>query len=479
MARSPHAVAPHWAVVTAATASTMTATAAPERRATLTGLIAGLGTFAFLLLGINRSYDLDESLTVGLFVATPDLGDAFTEAYVLNNHVLLSFLDHLVYTVTGSHGEPAMRTLPVLFAAGAVGLLAFLLARRLGVLAAAAGALVLATNPTFADVGSQVRGYSLVVLLTIATTTLLLEALADGDATVERRVTYAILAALGVATHLYMLVVVGVHVVLATTRRKVWQAWVPAWLAAALGLAAYMFLWRDMRATAEAVGRRFRGGFPVDLGGALLGGSIVAAVLLLVVVGPVVWRARRAAIVRLGALGIAGAVIAVWLVAPFDLYPRFFLWLAPLPAVGVAIAVASRRAVALVVVPIVVAQLWVAWPRLTEDPYASRTARDVFARVTATGERPCALDAFTSIRLTAYTTRFEVPTEQPGLELCAVVVMLGAAEEPRPRSVRDADESFPHRTTLNARHDATLWSRAPTECWLSDAPPASCAPAAP
>jgi hypothetical protein len=275
-----------------------------------------------------------------------------------------------------------------------------------------------------------------------------------------------------------MLVVVGVHMVLATRNRKVWQAWIPAWLAAALGLAAYMFIWRDMRATADAVGRRFRGGFPVDLGGALLGGSVVAAALLLVIVAPVLWRARHSPIVRLGALGITGAVVAVWLVAPFDLYPRFFLWLAPLPAVGVAAAVASRRAVLVLVALVVVAQLVVAWPRVTEDPYASRTVRDVFARVAAAGERPCALDTHTSIRLTAYTADFSVPTGRAGVDACAVAVLLAPAGS-RSQPVRDAEASFPHRTTLDARHDATLWSRVPTACWLDDRPPRSCAPSAP
>jgi hypothetical protein len=440
---------------------------------------AALATFALQLLGINRAYDLDESLTVGLFVATSDVGDAFTESYVLNNHVFFSFLDHLVHAVTGSQGEPVMRALPMLFAAASVGLLAYLLARVLGTLAAGAGAAVLATNPTFADVGSQVRGYSLVVLLTVATTAILLHAIRTEEVTTGRRAAYAVLAALGVATHLYMLVVVGVHVALASVNRRIWQSWVPAWLAAALGVAAYAFIWRDMRATADAVGRRFRGGFPVDLGGALLGGSIVAAVLLVVIVGPVVWRARHSPVVRRGALGIVGATVAIWLVAPFDLYPRFFLWLAPLPAVGVALAVAARRTTVVLVVAVVVAQLWIAWPRLTQDPYASRTVRDVFARVRAGGERPCALDTYTSIRLVAYTSAFSVPTNRTGMAACAVVVQLAPARDGRSDAVRDAEASFPHRATLDARHDATLWSRAPTACWLADPPPRDrCAPAA-
>ena len=243
---------------------------------------------------MRRAYDLDDSLTVGIFVATPSIGDAFTKAYVLNNHVFFSFLEHLIYSATGSKAEITMRLLPTLFAAGAVGLLAGLLARRWGWIAGVAAAAVLATNPMFADVGSQVRGYSFIVLLTVATTAILLHAIEQDDTSAQLRVAYALLAALGVATHLYMLVVIGVHVVLAVANRRVWRAWIPAWLGSLLGLAAFVYVWRDMRETADNLGRRFRGGFPVDLGVALLGGTVVASILLVVIVGPVLWRARAA-----------------------------------------------------------------------------------------------------------------------------------------------------------------------------------------
>ena len=82
-----------------------------------TGIGSGLATFVFLLFGVTRAYDLDDSLTVGVFVATPSISDAFTQAYVLNNHVFFSFLEHLVYTSTGSQSEPVMRMLPIVFAA--------------------------------------------------------------------------------------------------------------------------------------------------------------------------------------------------------------------------------------------------------------------------------------------------------------------------------------------------------------------------
>ena len=92
------------------------------------GVLAGVATFAFLMIGAQRAFDLDDSITVGLFVRTPSITDAFTTPYVLNNQVGLSFIEHVVYSVTGAHSELAMRFLPIVFASGAVGALAGLLA---------------------------------------------------------------------------------------------------------------------------------------------------------------------------------------------------------------------------------------------------------------------------------------------------------------------------------------------------------------
>src|SRR5512132_1904720 len=111
------------------------------------GAAAGAATLLLLLVGAGRGYDLDSSLTVGVFVATRSLRDAFTRAFVLNNHVFFSFLDHLVYSATGSQSETTLRLLPIVFTALAVALATGLLSRRFGAVPALAGALVFATNP--------------------------------------------------------------------------------------------------------------------------------------------------------------------------------------------------------------------------------------------------------------------------------------------------------------------------------------------
>jgi hypothetical protein len=429
------------------------------------GIGAGVAALAFLLVGADRAFDLDDSITVGLFVRTPSIADAFTTAYVLNNQVLFSFLEHLVHTLTGTHSEAAMRLLPTVLAAAAVGVLGGTVATRWGVLCGCTAAAVLATNPMFADVGTQVRGYGLVTLAVVVTSALLLRSIETGTASTPARVAYAALGAIGVATHLYMVVVLCIHVVLAGANRRVAPRWVAPWLASLVGLAAYARVWRPMRETADALGRSFRAPFPRDLGVALLGGSVVATALLLVLVVPVVWRARHLTVVRLGGAAVAVAVVGVWVIGPYDLYPRFFVWLAPLVALGAAAAVLHDRRWTVVVVAVVALQVATVWPRLTTDPVASGRVAEVFARVRRAGGTPCVVDDFTRLRLIGYTRDFAVVGSADQLPACDVVASLDRSHGPGP--ARDADRAFPHRRVLRARNNGLLWSRLPASCWLT------------
>ena len=440
-----------------------------SRRARMTGAASGIATLLWLLLGAHRAYDLDDSITVGLFVATDSIGDAFTKAYVLNNHPLLSFLEHAVYSVTGSRSELTMRMLPICAAAAAVGLLANLVADCRGALAGAASAAVLATNPMFADVGSQVRGYSIVVLCAIATTAILLRALRTGRATALMLAGYGAIGAIGVATHLYMLVVLGIHAIISLVDPRVTRRWLVSWLGAvAFGAAAYVRLWRPMRDTADSLGRNFRPVFPRDLGVALLGGTVIAAALTAPLVVPVLWQARHSRVVRLGALGVILAAVGIWLVAPFDLYPRFFLWLVPLPAVAVGVAVARRPFALALVAAIVIVQVVTVWPRLTEDPFASHTVAAVFTRVRAKGGLPCTIDDFGTLRLLGYRRDFGVAASREQMRHCTVAVLLAPAPASGP--ARNADAVFRYRGALPARAKGVLWSVVPIGCWFSDHP---------
>src|SRR5260370_881254 len=128
-----------------------------QRAPAIAGAILGGATAAAYLVGANRSFGYDAAATFANFVATPSLWDAFAIHSVLptvpiklvasNDHVLLSLLSHLIYSLTGSRAEVVYRLLPVLAAGGAGGLSTTVLARRLGMVAGGGRGLVLATDP--------------------------------------------------------------------------------------------------------------------------------------------------------------------------------------------------------------------------------------------------------------------------------------------------------------------------------------------
>ena len=128
----------------------------------MNGFVLGAGTFVGYMIGANRAYSYDASVTMQNFV-TGSLGDIFTRQAVYNNHPALSLIEHIVWVVTGSSDETTMRVAPALFAAVAVGLLSWRIGRRWGLAAGFAGGVILAAHPTLTD-QRDVRGYSLAVM---------------------------------------------------------------------------------------------------------------------------------------------------------------------------------------------------------------------------------------------------------------------------------------------------------------------------
>src|SRR2546430_2466234 len=138
------------------------------------GVLLGLLTFAFYMIGSNRSFGYDAAATFANFVATPSIWDAFAVRSVIptipiaevatNDHVLISLLSHAVYSVTGSRSETVYRFLPALAAGGTVAVSTTALARRFGLLAGACAGLYIATNPLFVENSRDLRGYSVAAL---------------------------------------------------------------------------------------------------------------------------------------------------------------------------------------------------------------------------------------------------------------------------------------------------------------------------
>src|SRR6266581_2648967 len=183
------------------------------------GAFLGLVTAAAYMIGSRRSFGYDAAATFANFIATPSLWDAFAVRSALpsipiksiasNDHVLLSLLSHLIYSLTGVRNEWVYRLVPALAAGGTVGVATAVLAKRFGLLAGVCAGLYIATDPLFVDNSRDLRGYSLAALLALLATLMVL----GSKWTRGRLVVYALLLGLAIAAHVFALVVLLAHVV--------------------------------------------------------------------------------------------------------------------------------------------------------------------------------------------------------------------------------------------------------------------------
>jgi hypothetical protein len=301
------------------------------------GLLGGAVTFVAARLGSGRSYEYDEGVTVGYFVDARWF-EAFRSQRVANNHPLFSFLEQLVWKA-GATSESAMRLLPAVFAATAVGILTYWAYRRWGFLAGVVAGITLLLNPLFLSYSHQVRGYTLLVLAGIVSSLIAIKIVESDDHSYLWEVSYIASAAVGIATHLYMLPILAGHAGLVVARRRLSIAWARGWAAAiALGSMAYVNTLPERRAG------MFQPRLPIDVAEVLLGdtGSRIAAACMLYLCLAALWHHRRDAL----AVAVPLALLAwVWAVMqPLDLYPRFFVFLSPAVAVAAASTVSRQRA---------------------------------------------------------------------------------------------------------------------------------------
>lgn len=412
-----------------------------ERRSTWTS--AGLGWAGFVvatgayLIGAGRSYAYDESVTVGAFVNTPSLLDPFRRQIVFNNHPFFSFLEHLVWDA-GGRSETWMRVLPAAAGAAAVGMVAWAVCRRWGLLAGAAAAGTLATSPLFVEASRTVRGYSLLTLCAVASTVLAVDLVEQGERRLQS-VAYVVAAAAGGAVHLYMAPVVGAHVAFVAARgRPIGRMWRIRWYAAGLlGALSYLGIAGDMAAASQGRGRDFDPSFPGSLGRALLGTHPLAVGLLGAVVAVAAWITRSRRDLTLPATAVAMFTTVAWvLLAPLDLYPRFFVWLAPGVALAAAVAVRWKAAL---IVPAVLSMAVTAGDQVrswrTDDRSIPNAALAV-EQARRAGDVPCAIGGEALLAYTAPPTEV-VPTDLTG---CDVLVIFGAVVEARYTSAFSSDE---------------------------------------
>jgi hypothetical protein len=431
------------------------------------GAALGIATTAAYLIGSGRSFGYDAAATFGNFVATPNLIDAFAvhsampsmplKSIASNDHVFLSLISHVIYSLTGSRSEVVYRLVPTLAAGGTVAVSATVLARRFGLLAGVCAGLFIATNPLFVENSRDLRGYSLAALLALVATLIL----AAGPWSRKRLIWYALLLGLAIATHVFVIVVLAIHIVWIALRRSRAdiKRLTPAWIAAfAIGVAANANIEIMEFVQHGFPPSLFNPAFPLYLVLFLVGApAVVPLGLWLSTAGLGLWAARREPRVWAAVAVVAVVVAILWLVLqPAYLYPRFFIFLIP----GVAYLMAAAIKRWWVLAPVVLAGAIVAIaaqaPGYTGDPLALPQAANAVEQARAAGGSPCVLHSDESI-LAAYTTAFTVVTTADQLGACSAVVIVSWNVDPTLRDL--AVQEFPRLTVLPAYYHAVVLER--------------------
>jgi hypothetical protein len=437
------------------------------RRNLVAGLALGAVTAAAYMIGSRRSFGYDAAATFANFVATPSLWDAFAVRAALpsislktiasNDHVLLSLLSHVIYSLTGLRNEWVYRLIPALAAGGTVGVATAVLAKRFGLLAGVCAGLYIATAPLFVDNSRDLRGYSLAALLSLLATIMVL----GSKWTRGRLIIYGLLLGLAIATHVFAAVVLLAHVAWIATKRSpaLLKLLAPAWILALLiGAAANAYIELLVFIQHGFPPSLFDPTFPRDLVLFLLGAPALLPIglwLTPVLLG--LWVVRREPWVWASLAVLAVVVAVLWLVLqPAYLYPRFFIFVIPGIAYLMAAAIARWMVLAPVVALGAAAAIASQVPGYTQDPLALPQAAAVIERAEASGSRACVIHADEQV-LAAYTTRFTVVTTAEQLRDCDLVVVvswnvdLGVREE--------AAQQFPRRTQLPADYPAVVLER--------------------
>ena len=438
-----------------------------SRGATVAGIVLGVATTAIYLIGSNRSFGYDAAASFANFIATPSLWDAFAVHSVLptidlktiasNDHVLLSFLSHLIYSATGARSEAVYRLLPALAGGGTVGVMAVVLSRKFGMVAGVSAALYIATVPLFVDNGRDLRGYSLAAFCSVVATILL---------TAEKRsrvrlIAYALVMGLAIAAQLFAGVVLVAHIAWIAARRDANEMvrLVPAWIVAGLiGVAANANIQFMELVQHGYPPSMFNPDFPRDLVLFLFGAPVLLPIgLWLSAAGLGLWVLRAEPWLWAAVAVIVVVVAILWLgLQPAYLYPRFFIFLVPGCALLMAAAIGRWKVLAPVVLVGVAAAAISQATGYTEDPLALPRAAAFVDRTHAAGRTACVIHADEQV-LAAYTTNFKVVSSPAELTGCDVVVVVSWNVD---LVLRDAAaQQFPRRSILPAYYPAVVLER--------------------
>lgn len=398
-----------------------------RQASTWSAIGVGIAVVVAYLPGSGRALDLDSAQTVGSYVRTPSVFDAIRSQRLFNNHPAFSLIEHVVYSVSGSSEEWVLRLAPIAFAGCAAALLVAAVGRYVGLLGAFCAGLVFATNPTVIELSRAVRGYSLLLLCSIASTAALatlLSSHADGIFRKRPGVVYAVAVAVGVATHLYMLLVVLGHLAVVAARRDLDRSWARRWLiGVGIGASVYVAMIPELVDAVSAGSRTFKPVFPLRLAevvvGAGLGGLLIGSVALMGAVGVL----RDRVDLRAASAAVGGAIAVSWLVtASVHLEPRFHVWLVPAAAALTAAAVTRRRLLVGGVVAGCILNTIAVLPGYRRDPNAQPALAVVLEHVAARGQRGC-VTSYSALPMLGYTSAFDPVVHPDQLAACDVVVV--------------------------------------------------------
>jgi hypothetical protein len=420
------------------------------RQSWLVGAVVAAAGGLLYIDGLGRSYSYDESVTVANFVNTPSILDPLRRQVAFNNHPLLSLLDHAVFSVTGRHDEVVMRIVPLVAALAAVAVLTAVCTYRIGLLAGLAGGVVLASNPLFAQEAHTVRGYTLFLLCAIVTTAIVV----DQEQQSWKAIVYTVAIVAGVATHTFMLPVVVFHAVYLAAARRLNVKWiVQIVVGTAMGLLLDIVVLLDD--VANQHNRLFNPDLPSQLFTMVFRGQAAVALVPIAAVGLYQYRRRRDVLLTL--LAAVVVISVLWLVVqPADLYDRFFFWLVPLAALGVAAGLRTIPLTAVVVAAVTVITLMTQLPDYGVSEYANREAASVMVRARAGGLRVCAVGDVSPIE--GYT--LDYVQAFPDYSNCDVAVVIPHLS---PGAGEVVHGYLPHMTTYAAAYAPVdmYWRGAP------------------
>ncbi len=378
----------------------------------------------------GRPFDHDGATSVFFNIADQPWSNAVGGQVIYSNHPLNSLVGQVVWR-SGGQSEVWLRMAPALAAAALIGLVFREGQRRWGAPVGTSAALILGLNPLFLSIARSVRGYSM-MMLGLAVGSLLVIKIADR----ERRglepdpwqpVVYSIAMGLGIGAHAYGGMVLLAHVGFLASSSIPLRPWLARIGGALLvGGALYAALLRAMLA---GRGRRFNPGFPAELALTFGGGLIVVAALLWF--GFAYWLYSNRSDRRF--LAVAAVLLSIfailWLVmASVDLFPRFFLAVLPIFALGAAASLGRGGWIATSAVAVAMALSFVsAYPELSSRN-DSREAAELVDRVAAADGTACAL-GWTGFNVAPYTENLQFVITDEEIRVCDLLLSYQGAFE--------------------------------------------------